>query len=94
MGRTVVPFTLALEREEASWGPFRRALRKEDRDLFDELFDLARHHVSAGACSGRAVPFEAVLMGILVEERREIRDLRARVEAFLALPVSESSDIG
>jgi hypothetical protein len=31
MGRTVLPFTQELYREEESWKAFRRALRKEDR---------------------------------------------------------------
>lgn len=80
MGRTVIPFTQELYREEESWRLFRRALRKEDRGLFDELFAAARYHTSACVCSGRAVPFEAILMSILIEERRAVRDLSRRVE--------------
>jgi hypothetical protein len=80
MGRTVLPFTQELYREEESWKAFRRALRKEDRGLFDELFAAARYHTSACTCSGRAVPFEAILMSILVEERRAARELSRQVE--------------
>lgn len=80
MGRTVLPFTQELYREEESWKSFRRALRKEDRELFDELFAAARYHTAACTCSGRAVPFEAILMSILIEERRAVRELSRRVE--------------
>jgi hypothetical protein len=80
MGRTVLPFTQELYREEDSWKTFRRALRKEDRELFDELFAAARYHTSACTCSGRAVPFEAILMSILIEERRTARELSREVE--------------
>jgi hypothetical protein len=80
MGRTVLPFTQELYREEESWKGFRRALRREDRELFDELFAAARYHTAACTCSGRAVPFEAILMSILLEERRAVRDLSRRVE--------------
>ncbi len=80
MGRTVLPFTQELYREEESWKAFRRALRREDRELFDELFAAARYHTAACTCSGRAVPFEAILMSILVEERRAVRELLRRVE--------------
>ena len=80
VGRTVLPFTQELYREEESWKSFRRALRKEDRELFDELFAAARYHTSACTCSGRAVPFEAILMSILVEERRAIRVLSRRLD--------------
>ena len=80
MGRTVVPFTQELYREEASWAPFRRALRKEDRELLDDLFAAARHHTAACAFAGRAVPFEAILMSMLLEERRAVRELERRLE--------------
>ena len=80
MGRTVLPFTQELYREEESWKAFRRALRREDRGLFDELFAAARYHTAACAFSGRAVPFEAILMSILLEERRAVRELLRRVE--------------
>ena len=80
MGRTVLPFTQELYREEESWKAFRRALRREDRELFDELFAAARYHTAACTCSGRAVPFEAILMSILVEERRAVRELLRRME--------------
>jgi hypothetical protein len=80
MGRTVLPFTQELYREEESWKQFRRALRKEDRELFDELFAAARYHTAACTCSGRAVPFEAILMSILIEERRAVRELSRRLD--------------
>lgn len=79
MGRTVLSFTQELYREEESWRGFRRALRREDRELFDELFAAARYHTAACTCAGRAVPFEAILMSILLEERRAVRELSARV---------------
>ena len=82
MGRTVLSFTQELYREEESWKGFRRALRREDRELFDELFAAARYHTAACSCSGRAVPFEAILMSILLEERRAVRELSARVAAL------------
>jgi hypothetical protein len=84
MGRTVLPFTQELYREEASWAPFRRALRREDRELLDELFAAARYHTAACAFAGRAVPFEAILVSMLVEERRALRELERKVEKLLA----------
>ncbi len=79
MGRTVLSFTQELYREEETWKSFRRALRREDRAIVDELFAAARYHTAACACAGRAVPFEAILMSILVEERRAARELARRI---------------
>ena len=84
MGRTVLPFTQALYQEEASWKEFRRALRLEDRALLDELFAAARYHTAACACAGRPLPLEAVLMSMLVELNRAVRDLSRRVAALEA----------
>jgi hypothetical protein len=92
MGRTVLPFTQELYREEESWKAFRRALRKEDRGLFDELFAAARYHTSACTCSGRAVPFEAILMSILVEERRAARELSRRIGELERRRVEEQGE--
>lgn len=84
MGRTVLPFTQALHQEEASWKTFRRALRAEDRELLDALFADARYHAAACACSGRPLPFEAILLSILIEARRAVRDLSRRIETLEA----------
>ena len=80
MGRTVLPFTQELYREEESWRGFRRALRREDRELFDALFAAARYHTAACTCAGRLVPFDAIVMSILIEERRSARELSRRLE--------------
>ncbi len=84
MGRTVLSFTQELYREEESWREFRRALRREDRALLDELFAAARYHTAACAMAGRPVPFEAILVSILLEERRALRELARRLEALEA----------
>ncbi len=94
MGRTVLPFTQELYREEASWAPFRRALRKEDRELLDDLFAAARYHTAACAFAGRPVPFEAILMSMLVEERRALRALERKVEELAREPAGEPPDGG
>lgn len=77
MGRTVLPASQYVQIEESAWQPFRRALRKEDQALFDDLFRAARYHVAAVAMAGRAVAFEAVLMAMLVELLRRVRGLES-----------------
>jgi len=94
VGRTVAPFTQELHREEASWAPFRRALRKEDRELLDDLFAAARYHTAACAFAGRPVPFEAILMSMLVEERRALRALERKVEELERKPAGDARGDG
>jgi hypothetical protein len=39
MGKTVESYRMALESEISRWNGFDRALRKEDREAFDEELD-------------------------------------------------------
>lgn len=82
MGRTVASFTQVIYREEEEWRRFRRALRKEDRELLDRLFAYARIHAAECSYSGRLVPFDAMLMCMLLEQEKRIDALEKRVRAL------------
>lgn len=82
MGRTVPTMTQIVTQEEANFAPFRRALRKEDREILDRLFSAARHHTAAAAYLSRPVPFEVILLAMLLEMAKAVDTLRARVEAL------------
>jgi hypothetical protein len=81
MGRTVLPFSQALEREYEDWKKFRRALRREDQQVLDRLFDRARIHVQAGSYASRPWPLETILVSILLEQEKELAELRGKLEA-------------
>ena len=80
MGRTVLPFSQVLEREFAEWKKFRRALRKEDQEAFDRLFDRARLHVQAAAYLAHPWPLESILLSICLEHEKLIADLAERLK--------------
>ena len=75
MGRTVPTFTNIIDDELASWSKYRRGLRIEDQEVFDELFRAAKLHLAENFYAMRAVPFESILMSIVVEMGKRIRDL-------------------
>ena len=79
MGRTVPTFTQVIQKEVESWSKFRRGLRKEDQELFDEMFRAPRIHLAASTYTMREIPFESVAMAIMLEQRKEIRELRERL---------------
>jgi hypothetical protein len=68
-----------LEQEIQDWQKFRRALRKEDQNVFDQLFEKARLHSEAGGSAGRSWPFETVLVSILLEQEKALAELRLRI---------------
>ena len=67
MDWTDLTFYQVLEQEIQEWKKFRWALRKEDQQVFDQLFEKARLHIEAGVSASRPWPFETVLISMLLE---------------------------
>lgn len=84
MGRTVPTMTQVIQQEEDSWAPFRRALRAQDRPAFDRLFAAARRYAAAASYVARPVPFDAVLLSMLLEAMTSIERLEREVERLRA----------
>ena len=81
MGRTVPTFNTFLQNEEKSWRAFRRNLRStHEKQAFDELFTRARMFTAECTAAARPVPFDAILMGILLSQELEIQELRETIE--------------
>lgn len=82
MGRTVPTFNTYLQDEMDAWAPFRRALRAEHRPAFDRLMTHARRHTAEATSAARPIPFDAIVMAILLEQEIELDRLRARIDAL------------
>lgn len=85
MGRTLPSITQAFLQEQESFARFRRALRRSDQLVLDELFAAAHQHLAAAAYASHALPFEIFLLSMLLEERKEVLQLRQRLEALEAV---------
>ncbi len=83
MGRTLPSITQAFLQEQDSLLRFRRALRREDQRALDELLAASRRHLAAAAYASHMLPFETMLLAMLVEEHKELMRLRALLEALL-----------
>jgi len=80
MGRTVPTFTMVIQAEMETWSKFRRGLRKEDQEALDELFRAARLQLAGSAYAARPIPFESIVMSMLIMQQRMIRELRRHLE--------------
>jgi len=80
MGRTLPTFNTYLLEEMDSWKPFRRSLRKEEKEAFDRLFTRARNHTAEATSAARPVPFDALVMAILLDQELELEKLRSEVK--------------
>ncbi len=86
MGRTLPSITQAFLQEQEAFSRFRRALRRGDQQALDDLFAAARKHLAAAAYASHALPLETFLLAMLLEEHKEVRRLRLRVEELLDGP--------
>ena len=69
-----------LEDEIESWKGFPWALRREDRELWDEMIEEVRQHY-AGAVerSGRPLTTDPFFMALILTQQRTIERLRAQL---------------
>jgi hypothetical protein len=81
MGRTLPTYNMLIlqELEKDEWRKFRRALRKEDQAIFDELFLAPKSQMQAGAYASSARPFEMMLICMLIELKSELKRLEQKV---------------
>lgn len=79
MGRTIPSFRMLLEEIVLELSVFRRALRGEDKIAFDSLMNKARAHASSCTVTPMLEPMDAVFLSILMEQEKEIRELKEGV---------------
>lgn len=79
MGKTVLPFSQVLEQQQQEFSKFRRALRAEDQEAFDALFEAARLHIQAAVYYANPYPAEALFMSVLIENWKLVDGLQERL---------------
>ena len=89
MGRNNDTFTLVIDTSKENWSKFRRALRKEDQLLFDELWRAPKIHLAAGAFLAHETPLETIFMAMLLEHYKRIKRLEQIQETVPAAVVPE-----
>ena len=79
MGRTLATSTQLFQEEQAALARFRRALRREDQLILDDLFASAHRHLAAASFAAHISPFETLLLAMLIEEHKTVLRLRSRM---------------
>jgi hypothetical protein len=82
MGRTLATANQIILDEQNEFSNFRRALRAADQRAFDELFAFARKHTPAISMASHALPFESVLLAMLLEEHNLTLRLQEQIEVL------------
>lgn len=76
MGRTIVPYSIQINRIKQRFQAFRKTLRREDQEIFDELMRHPKMHVQAGVMAAFPNPNDPVIMSILLEQQKQIKQLQ------------------
>ncbi|KXB02200.1 hypothetical protein AKJ44_01080 [candidate division MSBL1 archaeon SCGC-AAA261F17] len=79
MGRTVPTFREEIEDEMDRWREFRKALRKDDREAFDEMMEACKRYSSAGSQAKASSPFQAMVLSILLGQEKRLSRLEEEI---------------
>jgi hypothetical protein len=82
MDKTQTTFRAQFKSEQNAYVQFRRALRRTDQYIFDELWVGAIYHRAAVEFATVALPMEAILLSMLIEERKFSKHLQVEIEAL------------
>jgi len=82
MEKSNLSYGRILEQEIEEWKKFRRALRKEDQQVFDQLFEKTRLYAKAGGRASRPWPFETILISMLLEQEKALDELRSKIRNY------------
>jgi metal-responsive CopG/Arc/MetJ family transcriptional regulator len=73
---------MVFEEEISRWSGFARALRKSDREAFDELMDMYRSYASERSNATNLIIFEPMVVSVLLGQQRRIRELKQKIKAM------------
>jgi hypothetical protein len=85
MGSQTPTITDVLHREEANLRRFRRALRREDQRVFDDLFVAAYKHRAAASYAGHLLSFETFLLCMQLESHKDAMRVQELVHEVIRL---------
>jgi hypothetical protein len=80
VGKTVESYRIAIEDEISRWNGFAKALRKEEREAFDNLIDACRNYASAGSNATQPLPLDPMLMSMLVSQQIHLQKLQKEID--------------
>jgi hypothetical protein len=91
VGRTVESYRIAMEEEIHRWDGFARALRKDDKEAFDELMDMCRSFAMASSNATNPIIFEPMIMSMLLAQQERIRTVEKKLNTIKSEASSSSA---
>ncbi len=88
MGETIESYGVALEAEINRWIGFVRALRKPEREAFEEVMSVCRAFASGNDCASSPIMFEPMVMSLLLAQQVRINQLEKDLPAITPEAIS------
>ena len=82
MGRTIPSWRQLLEQELARLGGFKHTLRRDERQVFDDLLNQCRLYASATSAAALPTKADALFLTLLFAHHKMLRELQENVEAL------------
>ena len=92
VGRSVESYRIAMEEEIHTWDGFARALRKDDKEAFDELMGMCSCFAVASSNATTPIILEPMIMSILPAQQERIRTLEKKLDAIKSEAGSSSAE--
>ena len=83
MGKTVPSYRVALEEELRRWSSFSKALRDEDRKMFEDMMNACRLYASASGAATIPIILEAMLMAILLSHHKTLKKIESKLREMV-----------
>ena len=80
MGRTIPSFRIASVMEKGEWKSFRKALDRNDRKIFDDMFDVSILYNSASAYSAKYIRIHPIFMSIIFHHYKKLTEISERLK--------------
>ncbi len=80
MGRSSLTYHQRLEAEVAKWASFRRALLKDEREIFDRLVDGTFRYVHAGTMCPEQEAFKIFIISALMNHEHRLMLLEKKMK--------------
>ncbi|TGL90112.1 hypothetical protein EHQ68_01380 [Leptospira congkakensis] len=76
MGRTIAPYSRQMLQIEGNLSDFRRSLRRQDQEIFDELMRTSKLQVQAGVMASLPYPIDSMILSMLIELKKEVNEIK------------------
>ena len=80
MGRTVAPYSITLQLTLERFKDFEKALRKDDKEIFQELMRFAKTQIQSGVMASNPNPFDSMSMTMHIHLAKKLNSVLEEIE--------------